>query len=105
MAEHDLTVVRRDYRGHGIAYALKRAQLAWASRAGVRQLVTWTLKGNEPMQTLNRRLGYVDHARALIYTAPLASLGTTSTSADLPRWAPSGQARGHSPARVLGNVA
>ena len=44
-----------------------------------------TQKGNEPMLTLNRRLGYVDHARALIYTAPLASLGTRSTSADLPR--------------------
>jgi mycothiol synthase len=71
LAEHGLTVVRRDYRGRGIAYALKRAQLRWAAEAGIRRLVTWTQKGNEPMQALNRRLGYVDHARVLLYTGPL----------------------------------
>ena len=70
-AEHGLTVVRRDRRGRGIALALKRAQLAWASRSGVVMLVTWTQKGNETMQAINRRLGYVDHARVLTYVGPL----------------------------------
>ena len=71
VAQHGLTAVRRDFRRRGIGLALKRAQLAWASRNGIRELVTWTQKGNEPMQALNRRLGYVDHARVLIYTGPL----------------------------------
>ena len=42
-------------------------------RPAFAQLVTWTQKGNEPMQTLNRRLGYVDHARVLVYVG--ATLG------------------------------
>ena len=49
----------------------KRSQLASASQTDVRQLVTRTQKRNEPMQTLNRPLGYVDHARVLIYAGPL----------------------------------
>ena len=71
VAEHGLTAVRRDCRGRGIAQALKRAQLDWAVRIGLRRLVTWTQRGNEPMQTLNRKLGYVDAARVLIYTGAL----------------------------------
>lgn len=71
MAEHGLTAVLRDFRRRGIAHALKRSQLAWATRTGIRALVTWTQKGNEPMQRLNRSLGYVDHARVLIYSGPL----------------------------------
>ncbi len=47
MAEHGLTTVRRDRRRRGIAHALKRAQLEWAARSGLVQLVTWTQKGNE----------------------------------------------------------
>jgi mycothiol synthase len=71
VAEHGLTAVRRDRRRRGIAHALKRAQLEWAARSGLVELVTWTQKGNEPMQAINRSLGYVDHARVLTYTGPL----------------------------------
>ena len=71
VAEHGLTVVRRDRRRRGIAHALKRAQLEWAARSGLVELVTWTQKGNEAMQAINRSLGYVDHARVLTYTGPL----------------------------------
>ena len=71
MADHGLTAVLRDFRRRGIAHALKRSQLAWATRTGIRALVTWTQKGNEPMQRLNRSLGYVDHACVLIYSGPL----------------------------------
>jgi mycothiol synthase len=70
-AEHGLTVVRRDRRGRGIARALKQAQLHWASRNGVVELVTWTQKGNEAMQTLNHSLGYVDREKVITYHGPL----------------------------------
>lgn len=71
VAEHGLTVVRRDRRGRGIGRALKRAQLDWAARAGVTRLVTWTQKGNEAMQALNRSLGYVDRSRVITFQGPL----------------------------------
>jgi GNAT superfamily N-acetyltransferase len=74
-AEHGLTVVRRDRRRRGIARALKLSQLHWASSTGVVELVTWTQKGNEGMQAINRSLGYVDHARVLTFTGPLPSHG------------------------------
>lgn len=58
-AEHGLTVVRRDWRGRGLAAALKERQIAWAAANGIRQLVTYTQTGNENMQAVNARLGYV----------------------------------------------
>jgi GNAT superfamily N-acetyltransferase len=71
VAEHGLTVVRRDLRGRGIGRALKLAQIQWASRAGLRELRTWTQKGNEAMQAVNRSLGYVDRAKVLTMQGPL----------------------------------
>jgi mycothiol synthase len=70
-AEHGLTAVRRDRRGRGIGRALKRTQLHWASTAGVVELVTWTQKGNEAMQALNRSLGYVDKSKVITFQGPL----------------------------------
>jgi GNAT superfamily N-acetyltransferase len=58
-AENGLTVVRRDRRRRGLATALKERQIAWASANGVRTLVTYTQTGNENMQAVNARLGYV----------------------------------------------
>jgi mycothiol synthase len=69
--EHGLTAVRRDHRRRGIATALKRTQLHWAATSGVHELVTWTQRGNEPMQGLNRKLGYVDRHRELTFQGPL----------------------------------
>ncbi len=71
VAEHGLTVVRRDRRGRGIARALKQAQLDWAARAGVTRLVTWTQQGNEAMQALNRSLGYVDESKVITFQGTL----------------------------------
>ena len=62
-AEHGLTAVRREHRRRRIATALKRTQLALGGPDRSRELVTWTQKGNEPMQALNRKLGYVDRSR------------------------------------------
>ena len=70
-AEPGLTVVRRDRRGRGIGWALKHAQLHWAAQNGLVELCTWTQKGNEGMQALNRSLGYVDTARVITYQGPL----------------------------------
>jgi mycothiol synthase len=58
-AEHGLTVVRRDWRRRGLASALKERQIEWAAANGVRRLVTYTQTGNESMQAVNARLGYV----------------------------------------------
>jgi GNAT superfamily N-acetyltransferase len=57
-SEHGLTVVRRAWRRRGLATALKSRELAWASRNGLRELVTWTQTGNEALQGVNERLGY-----------------------------------------------
>jgi mycothiol synthase len=58
-AEHSLTAVRREWRGRGVATALKQATIAWAAENGIRELYTWTQRGNESMRGLNERLGYV----------------------------------------------
>jgi RimJ/RimL family protein N-acetyltransferase len=58
-AEHGLTVVRRDWRRRGLAAALKERQIAWAAANGIRRLVTYTQTGNENMQAVNARLGYI----------------------------------------------
>ena len=70
-AEHGLTAVARSHRGRGIGRALKLAQLHWAAQNGVRTLVTWTQKGNERMQGLNRSLGYEDVSKVLTMQGPL----------------------------------
>ena len=70
-AENGLTVVARDWRGRGLAVALKRRQLAWAARAGVREIVTWTQTGNEAMRRVNERLGYVTRTISRTVERPL----------------------------------
>lgn len=55
---HDLTGVRRSWRGRGIARALKRAQVAWAKSAGYARLRTFNEQRNEPIRRLNEELGY-----------------------------------------------
>jgi len=65
-AENGLTVVDRAWRSKGLATALKRRQLRWASENGIRELVTWTQDGNVAMQRVNTRLGYV--ARSVSHT-------------------------------------
>lgn len=74
-AHHGLTVVRRDSRRRGVATALKRAQLNWAAQQGLSELVTWTQRGNEAMQALNRGLGYTDTSRSITFQGPLPSSG------------------------------
>ena len=71
-AYHDLTGVRRAWRGRGIAAALKRTQIAWAKRDGYRQLVTSNEVRNEPIRRLNERYGYVVEPGAIVVRGPLS---------------------------------
>jgi GNAT superfamily N-acetyltransferase len=58
VAFHDMTGVKRSWRGRGIAGALKRAEIAWAKRAGYARLETANEVRNEPIRRLNERHGY-----------------------------------------------
>jgi len=64
-AENGLTAVDREWRRRGLATALKRRQLTWASANGIRELVTWTQTGNEGMRSVNEGLGYVTRTVSL----------------------------------------
>ncbi len=59
VAMHDMTGVRRAWRGRGIARALKAAEIAWAKEAGYERLETQNEERNEPIRRLNERFGYV----------------------------------------------
>jgi GNAT superfamily N-acetyltransferase len=71
VAENALTAVRRDHRGLGVAAALKRTTLAWAAANGVREIYTWTQRGNDDMRRLNERLGYLSRGVSITVRAPL----------------------------------
>jgi mycothiol synthase len=71
VAEDGLTVVRRDWRRRGLALALKRLELAWAAQSGLREVITWTQRGNEGMRHLNERLGYEYRLVSVTMCAPL----------------------------------
>jgi GNAT superfamily N-acetyltransferase len=70
-AENALTAVRRDWRGKGVAAALKRTTLAWAADHGLREVYTWTQRGNADMRRLNEHLGYVNRAESIHMRAGL----------------------------------
>jgi len=62
-AEPDLmytgfTGVLREYRGRGIAWALKLHALAWAKARGYREVRTWNSTRNAPMLGINVALGF-----------------------------------------------
>ena len=59
IAWHDITGVKRAWRGRGVAGALKRTQIAWAKANGYRRLNTMNEERNEPIRRLNHRHGYV----------------------------------------------
>jgi len=70
-AENTLTAVRRDWRGRGLARALKETVIAWASENGIGELYTWTQTGNENMQAVNEKLGYVTRNVSISLRRPL----------------------------------
>jgi GNAT superfamily N-acetyltransferase len=70
-AENGLTTVRRDFRGRGLARALKETTIAWASERGIREIYTWTQTGNENMQAVNEKLSYVTRTVSISLRRPL----------------------------------
>jgi mycothiol synthase len=71
-ANHDMTGVKRAWRGRGIAGALKRAQIAWAKEHGYERLATQNEIRNEPIRRLNERLGYKEAPGQIVVRGPLA---------------------------------
>ena len=77
VAWHDLTGVKRDWRGRGIAGALKKTQIRWAMDNGFRCLKTMPELRNEPSRRLNERHGYVLQPGFVTVKGPLASERST----------------------------
>jgi len=57
-ASHDLTGVKRAWRGRGIARALKATQIGWAKANGFEELLTRNDERNAPIRRLNAEFGY-----------------------------------------------
>jgi mycothiol synthase len=58
VAWHDMTAVVREWRGRGVARALKLATIGWAIGHGLEALETGNDDDNAPMRAVNLRLGY-----------------------------------------------
>ena len=72
VAMHDMTGVRRAWRGRGIAGALKAAEIAWAIENGYERLETQNEEHNEPIRRLNERYGYVVEPGSITVRGPIA---------------------------------
>jgi GNAT superfamily N-acetyltransferase len=72
VAYHDLTGVKRAWRGRGVARALKATQIAWAKRAGYKRLSTNNEERNAPIRRLNEEFGYLPGPALILFRGPLA---------------------------------
>jgi GNAT superfamily N-acetyltransferase len=72
VAFHDMTGVKRAWRGRGIAAALKRAQIGWAKANGYERLETGNEVRNEPIRRLNASLGYRERSGRVLMRGPVA---------------------------------
>jgi GNAT superfamily N-acetyltransferase len=72
VAFHDMTGVKRAWRGRGVAGALKRAQIGWAKANGYERLETGNEVRNEPIRRLNVSLGYRETPGRVLMRGPLA---------------------------------
>lgn len=70
-AHHDMTGVKRAWRGRGIAGALKREQISWAKERGYKRLATQNEVRNEPIRRLNHRLGYREAPGRILLRGPV----------------------------------
>lgn len=71
VAMHDITGVKRAWRGRGIAGALKAAEIAWAKESGYERLETDNEERNEPIRRLNQRHGYVVEPGSITVRGPI----------------------------------
>jgi len=73
-AHHDLTAVKRAWRGRGIAGALKAAQIRWAKEHRYEDLRARNEERNEPIRRLNARLGYRPAPGLIFLEGPLSAV-------------------------------
>lgn len=66
-----LTGVLRDYRGRGVAMALKALTIAYAQTHGYTQISTWVESTNASMLAINERLGFTRHSGMVVYRQDL----------------------------------
>jgi mycothiol synthase len=71
-AHHDLTGIKRAWRGRGIARALKATQIRWAKENGYQELRTRNDERNAPIRHLNREFGYVPTTGRIYLRGPLS---------------------------------
>ena len=71
-AWHDLTGIKRAWRGRGIARALKATQIRWAMENGYEELRTRNDERNAPIRHLNREFGYEPATGRIYLRGPLA---------------------------------
>jgi mycothiol synthase len=71
-AHHDLTGIKRAWRGRGIARALKATQIGWAKENGYEELRTRNDERNAPIRHLNREFGYEPTIGRIYLRGPLA---------------------------------
>ena len=72
IAHHDLSAVKRAWRGRGVARALKAAQINWALANGYTELRTRNEVRNEPIRRLNARFGYRPGIGRIYLTGPIS---------------------------------
>lgn len=66
-AEIDCTGTRREYRGRGVATALKYLSVEWAVNNGVTAIYTVNTQGNDGILKINRKLGFQPRPPWLFY--------------------------------------
>ena len=71
-AHHDLTGVKRAWRGRRVARALKATQIAWAKADGYEELRTRNDERNAPIRRLNQEFGYHPTVGRVYLKGPLA---------------------------------
>ena len=72
IAHHDLSAVKRAWRGQGVARALKATQINWALANGFEELRTRNEERNEPIRRLNARFGYRPGIGRIYLVGPIA---------------------------------
>lgn len=71
-AYHDLTAIKRVWRGRGIARALKAMQIRWCMENGYEELRTRNEERNKPIRRLNERFGYQPGGGRIYLRGPVA---------------------------------
>lgn len=70
---HDMTAVRRTWRGRGVGRALKQATISWSIRNGLVSLETGNEDRNAAMRALNDSLGYRPQPDEITFRGAIAS--------------------------------